>query len=301
MSLLDTQRAIEEAAARTGPAVIGLRRGARRGSGVLVGDARAVTLARNLRDDDLTVALGDGSEVSARVLGVDREVDLALLELESASGGRPLDLRGDAGEPEIGTAVIALADPAGRGLRVTAGHVSAAPRTVRGPRGRLLHGIVEHTVPLPRGAGGGPLVDLEGRLVGLNSVRLEGGFILALPARVVRERLQALATGRGADAPRLGVAIVSPRAARRLRAAVGLPEQEGLLVRAVEPGSPADRAQLARGDLIVAAGERPVTSIDDLYAALDTLRDGGTLALTLLRGAEEHRVDVALGEPAEQV
>src|SRR5436305_5613238 len=126
MSLLETQRALEEAARRTGPAVIGLRRGARRGSGLLVGDDRAITLARNLRDDQLTVALHDGNEVSARVLGTDREVDLALLALDAVAGGRPLQLSEDgAAETAVGTAVIALANPGGRGLRVTAGHVSS--------------------------------------------------------------------------------------------------------------------------------------------------------------------------------
>src|SRR5947209_8310067 len=105
MSLLETQRALEEAARRTGPAVIGLRRGARRGSGLLVGDDRAITLARNLRDDQLTVALHDGNEVSARVLGTDREVDLALLALDAAAGGQPLQLTEDgAAETAVGTA-----------------------------------------------------------------------------------------------------------------------------------------------------------------------------------------------------
>lgn len=302
MSLLETQRALEQAARRTGPAVIGLRRGARRGSGLLVGDDRAITLARNLRDDQLAVALHDGSEISARVLGTDREVDLALLALDAAAGGQPLQLSEDgAAETAVGTAVIALANPGGRGLRVTAGHVSSAPRSIRGPRGRLLDGIVEHTAPLPRGAGGGPLIDLEGRLLGLNSVRLEGGFILALPAPLLRDRVDALASGRPASAPRLGVAVVPPRFARRLRSAVGLPEHDGLLVRAVEQGSAADRAGLARGDLIVSAGEQPVASIDDLYGALDALRGGGMVALTFLRGTDERRVEVQLGEPAETV
>src|SRR5581483_11219675 len=85
-------------------------------------------------------------------------------------------------QPQIGRAVLALANPGGRGLRVTPGFVSSASRGFRGPRGRRITGAIEHTAPLPRGSSGGPLVDLEGRLLGINSIRVDGGLILAIPA-----------------------------------------------------------------------------------------------------------------------
>jgi serine protease Do len=107
----------------------------------------------------------------------------------------------------------------------------------------------------------------------------------------MRRRAEALASGAAAERPRLGVAIAPPRAARRMRAAVGLPPRDGLLVRGVEADSPAGRAGLERGDLLVAVGDRPLTSVDELFDALET---GGTLALTVLRGTEERAVDVIL-------
>jgi serine protease Do len=262
---------------------------------VVIDGNRAITLARNLRADELTVTAG-GREGRARVLGTDSEVDLAVLELDLTPTPKPLDWGSD-DELPIGTAVLALADPGGRGLRVTAGHVSTAPRRVRGPRGRLLEGIVEHTAPLPRGSGGGPLVDLEGRLLGLNSVRLDGGLILALPAALIRARLEGVAAGQPPATPRLGVAIVPPRVARRLRGAVGLPLRDGLLVRAVESGSPAERAGISRGDLIVSAAGQPVASVDDLYGALD-VAGTGDLELLVVRGTEEHVLAVSLGREA---
>jgi S1-C subfamily serine protease len=91
----------------------------------------------------------------------------------------------------------------------------------------------------------------------------------------------------------LGVALAPPRHARRLRSAVGLPEIDGLLVHAVVPGSPAERAGVQRGDLIARAGGRAVTTVDDLFDALDAAADG-TLTLGIVRGSEERDVDVAL-------
>src|SRR5204862_1938880 len=138
---------------------------------------------------------------------------------------------------------------------------------------------------LPRGSSGGPLVDADGRLLGLNSVRVEGGLILALPAdAAMRRRAEALATGAAASRPRLGVALAPPRAARRMRAAVGLPERDGLLVRAVQEDSPAARGGVQRGDLLVAADGRPLAAVDDLFDALE--RAEGAITLTIRRGLE---------------
>ena len=120
-------------------------------------------------------------------------------------------------------------------------------------------GSIEHTAPLPRGSSGGPLVDHDGRLLGLNAVRREGGLILAVPVDEARTQVDALARGRAAERPRLGVALAHPRAARKLRAAVGLPERDGLLVRAVVDGSPAAAARArSSGDLLVAVGGQPL-------------------------------------------
>jgi serine protease Do len=137
------------------------------------------------------------------------------------------------------------------------------------------------------------LVDFAGRVLGINAVRVDGGLILAIPADAsVRERVEALSRGEPAARVRLGVAVAPPRVARRLRAAVGLPERDGVLVRAVESGSPADRAGIERGDLIVAAGGQPVERIDALYEVLDRATPGGELEFTVLRALEERPISV---------
>ena len=172
-----------------------------------------------------------------------------------------------AAAPTIGTPVIALGDPGGRGLRATPGFVSAEGRDVRGPRGRPIAGCIEHTAPLPRGSGGGPLVDLEGRLLGLNAIRLDGGLIVAIPANArVAERVERLWSGEAVQPARLGVAIAPPRVARRLRRSVGLPHRDGLLVRSV-----ADRQRGRR---------RPASSAVTCWSPQPDSRSAGSMTCT---------------------
>jgi serine protease Do len=284
----ELQGAVTAATERVGPSVIGLGRGWGRGSGVVIADGRVLTNAHVLRGDEVAVRRPDGEVALGRVAGLDADLDVAVLTVDT--GGAPAVAWDPAVVEELrpGQPVFALADPGGRGLRTTFGLVTATGRSFRGPRGRRIGGSIEHSAPLPRGSSGGPLVDAEGRLLGINSVRLEGGLLLALPAdAALRTRVDALARGEAPARPRLGVALAPPRAARRLRAAVGLPEREGLLVRGVEPDSPAASAGLEPGDLLVAAGDRPLHGYDELFDALEA---GGSLTLTVVRGSDEREV-----------
>ena len=275
--------AIEDIAARIGPSVVGLQDGSRGGSGVLVAPGIVATLARNVHGDDLTLVTGDGATHDATVLGIDPSVDLAVLRTGATA---PFAAWSTAAEPpRLGVKVYALADPGGRGLRVTSGSVASAPRGVRGPAGRLIPDAVEHTAPLPRGAGGGPLVDRSGAIVGLNALRRDGGLLLAWPATALRDRATALAAGERTAPRRLGVALVGARQTGRMRAAVGLDPVDGLLVRGVQEGSVADRAGITRGDVVVGADGTPVATLDDLHAAVDAA-GAGALELEVLRGSE---------------
>jgi S1-C subfamily serine protease len=278
-------------AQNVGKSVVGIGDRWSRGSGLVLENDRVLTNAHNLRGGEASVIFDDGRTAEARVLGVDADGDLAVLAVDTG-GASPFEWSAQVGSLAIGSPVFAVANPGGHGLRVTFGMISGLERTFRGPRGRRIAGSVEHTAPLLPGSSGGPIVDAEGKLLGLNTNRLGEGFYLAIPAdAALRRRIDALARGESPARPRLGVAIAPGHVARRLRRSVGLPEADGVLVRGVEDDSPAARAGISEGDLIVGVGDGTVAGVDDLYEALAA---GGTLALKVLRGAEEKTLTVSL-------
>jgi serine protease Do len=289
----DISLLIRDTAERVGPSIVGLGRGWHAGSGVVVADGRVLTVAHAVPRDEVAVQFADGRREDARVIAFDADGDLAVLATETGAAP-PIDLVGgedeEGGGVTLGSPVIAVADPGGRGLRVTAGHVSSGPRRVRGPRGRRIERAIEHTAPLPRGSSGGPLFAADGRLLGLNAIRESGGLILAL--RVTAERVERLARGEVPTRVRLGLAIAPPRAAKRMRRAVGLPDRDGLLVRGVRDEGPAANAGVERGDLLVRAGDTDLETVDDLHQVLDALGENATLELTLVRGVEERKVTI---------
>jgi S1-C subfamily serine protease len=291
--LEELQELVRTVAREVGPGVVGIGNRWGTGSGLVVAEDRVLTNAHNLRGDEVTLTFDGGRSVPAEVLGFDLDGDLAVLGAET-DGAPPIAwASSDAPQAEIGRPILALANPGGRGLRVTFGLISGTQRSFRGPRGRRIGGSLEHTAPLLPGSSGGPLVDVTGALLGINTNRMGEGFYLAIPADAsLRERVERLGSGESTARPRLGLGIAPSQVARRLRRAVGLPEADGLLVRHVEPEGPAHRAGLREGDLIVEAGGRPTPSVDDLHELLDQAE--GELEVKVLRGAEEVGFTVTL-------
>lgn len=284
-SLDDLPTTIRAIAERLAPSVVGIGR-RRRGAGFVLADGVVATNAHNLRGDEVTVTFGDGRVEVGRLRGIDGDGDLAVIAVDTA-GAPALDWA-DADGVTMGAPVFGVGFTGGV-PRVTFGLVSAVERSFRGPGGRRIEGSLEHTAPLAPGSSGGPLVDADGGLVGINTNRLGEAFYLALPASPgLRDRLAALGRGESVERPRLGVAVAPAFVARRLRRSVGLPDRDGLLVRGVEEGSAAAAAGIRDGDLLVSAGGRELGSPDDLHAVL---RDVGLpLELVVVRGTEERTV-----------
>jgi serine protease Do len=294
MAILDEiQEGIARLADGAGASVVGIGQRWGAGSGIVLGEGRVLTNAHNVRGDQVAVTFADGRTADGTLVGRDIDADLAVIETDTS--GAPALPWADGAPASVGTPVFALANPGGRGLRVTFGFVSGIDRAFRGPRGRRITGSVEHTAPLLPGSSGGPVVNAAGQLLGINTNRLGEGFYLAIPAdEALRGRIDALGRGEFTTPPQLGVAIAPGHMARRMRRAVGLPDREGLLIRDVTEESPAARAGLAGGDLIVAAGGQPTRTVDDLFDALQAAGTG-TIELSLVRGTEERTVQVALG------
>jgi len=295
MTALDEiQAGIGRLAEGAGRSVVGIGQRWGAGSGIVLADGQVLTNAHNVRGDQAEVTFADGRTAEGTVAGHDIDGDLAVISVDTA--GAPALPWADGAALSVGLPVFALANPGGRGLRVTFGFVSGIERSFRGPRGRRISGSLEHTAPLLPGSSGGPVLDGEGRLLGINTNRLGEGFYLAIPADAgLRGRVEALGRGESARTPRLGVSIAPGHVARRLRRAVGLPDLDGVLIREVTEDSPAARAGLAGGDLIVSVGGQPAGSIDDLLDAVQAAR-GGTLELGVVRGAEERTVTVSLAQ-----
>ena len=292
-ALDEIQQEIQRVAEQVGNSVVGIGERWGVGSGVVLGEGQILTNAHNVRGDEVSVTFPDGHTATSRVLGHDVDGDIAVIGVDTG-GLSAIEWETDS-TPGIGAPIFALSNPGGRGLRVTFGFVTGVERSFRGPRGRRITGSIEHVAPLLPGSSGGPIVNAEGRLLGLNTHRLGEGFYLAIPAdETLRARVDDLAQGRSKGRVRLGVGVAPSHVARGLRRAVGLPDAEGLLVRLVEDDSPASRAGLATGDLIVRAAGQPVGGMDDLFQVLEAAADG-VIEVVVLRGAEERAIEVQIG------
>jgi serine protease Do len=284
-------QAIAAVAGKAGASTVGIGNRWRGGSGVVIDAGKVLTNAHNLHGDEVHVFFADGREAEGKVLGVDGDGDLAVIGVDTKEAAA-IEW-GDGSALGIGSPVIAIGNPAGAGVRVTFGLVSGVGRAFRGPRGRRVAGAVEHTAALLPGSSGGPIVDGEGRLLGINTNRLGSGFYQSIAADAgLRDRVTALGRGEAPKRRRLGVGLAPAHVARQLRRAVGLDERDGLLVRDVEDDSPAARAGIAEGDLIVGAGGKSVVSADDLFEAMGAAAADGPFEVTILRGTEERTVSI---------
>lgn len=292
--LAGVQETISGLAGTVGKAVVGVGRRRHVGSGIVIDQGMVLTNAHNIHSRQTTVTFADGRTETGNVTGVDIDGDLAVISVDT---GDVVPIGWSDSGVGLGSPVVGLSNPGGRGLRVTVGYVSGVDRSFRGPRGRKISGSVEHTAPLLPGSSGGPIVDDTGRLLGVNTNRLGEGFYLAIAAdEDLQARVVKLAEGETPQRRYLGVTVVPDFVARKMRRAVGLTEAEGVLVRDVAEGGAAAGAGIAEGDLIVKVGDMEVAGVDDLHDALAVVTPGVPFPVTLLRGADEVALMVTISE-----
>ncbi len=297
----ETRNIAADLATRVAPLLVRIGRDAR-GSGVIVESGtlgKVLTNAHNLRNPTVQVTFADGVARQGSVSAVDLDSDLAVITVETTADLVALEWADV--ESEIGDDVYAVARTSS-GPRVTRGSVSAVGRAFSGPRGRMIDGSIEHTAPIARGGSGSVLVNAEGQLVGVNTHRLGDGLYLALPSdERTKERVAKLIAGESPRDLRLGVALARPDVAQQLRRSVGLADRDGLLVRAVNPDSPAARAGIKEGDLFVSANGSALAVVGDLESVLQGIApDTSTVAIGFVRGADESVVTVSFARtPSE--
>lgn len=286
------EETIRTIAASASPAVVSIGRNGR-GTGYVIAADRVLTSAHNLRDHTVAVTFADAHTTQATVHGVDADGDLVVLAVPTGDIA-PLEFADEL--PGVGAAVVAISRGGHRG-RTTLGFVSGVDQSFRGPRGRVVRGSIEHTAAQARGSSGGPLCDAAGRVVGVNTHRAGDGFYLARAADGgLKARLTELLAGQSTVRRTLGVAIAPNEVATHLRSSVGLAQRDGLLVRGVESGGPADRAGVRQGDLLTALGDAVLVTVDDLQEGLAGM-SADAIDVSLVRGSQELTVTVSFLEP----
>src|SRR5205085_9952041 len=241
----------------------------------------------------LEVSLNDGRQFLASTIGDDPATDLAVIRIDGP-GLVPVPL-GDSQQLRVGQLVIAIGNPFGFQYTVTAGVVSALGRSLRSQSGRLIDDVIQTDAALNPGNSGGPLVASDGRVVGVNTATIlpAQGLCFAIginTAKFVASRL--LRDGR-IKRSYIGVVAQTVPVHRRLVRFYDLPKDSGVVVLSVEPSSPAEKAGLREGDVVVALEGQPVPGADDLHRVLTDARVGVRSIMTVLRHTEKLQLRVS--------
>jgi S1-C subfamily serine protease len=245
----------------------------------------------------IAVTLADGRHMPATLIGEDPASDLAVIRLERPQGdefGFTAAALGDSQRLRVGQIAIAIGAPYGFQSTVTAGVISALGRSLRSYSGRLIDDVVQTDASLNPGNSGGPLVDSAGRVVGVNTATIlpAQGICFAIginTAKFVASRL--LRDGR-IRRSYVGISGQTVPVLRRVVRFYDLAKETGAMVLSVEEGSPAKRAGLRDGDVIVALEAQPVAGVDDLHRLLTEVRVGVSCWLTVLRSTEKLLLEV---------
>ncbi len=247
------------------------------------------------RDEDITLILPDKREVKAQIIGRDPSTDLAALRIPGGDlGGGVAAATSD--QARVGNLVLAVGKPSAEGARVSFGAISSIGTPGGARRSGEGEGIIFADVTMYPGFSGGPLVDLAGRVVGLNSSQLTRQAASALPIATLQRVVGALLTHGRIRRGYLGVGTQQAPLSDALAQKAGLSQQSGLLVVSVEPGSPAEVAGMYIGDVIVAINGAPTTDVDALRSQLSGDKLGQSVQVKLLRGGEPKELSVTVGE-----
>jgi serine protease Do len=271
------------------------------GSGFVIDKDKGYIVTNNHVVSDsgeILVRFGPGQQMIGRVVGSDRKTDLAVVKVDGSL--KVAAEWGDSDNLDIGDWVLAIGSPLNLDRTVTAGIVSATQRRRLGIVGEgSYEDFIQTDAALNPGNSGGPLIDLQGRVVGVNTAIIsqsggDQGLGLAISAKLARKVVEDLIQHGRASRGYLGVSLadLGPADVRRLK----LPEAQGAIVAQVEPDSPAERAGLKSGDVIVKVGDRDVPDLTAVRLSIAELTSGTKAPLTIIRDGQPQAVEVTIGE-----
>jgi serine protease Do len=268
------------------------------GSGFIIDAAGYIVTNNHVvgEAEKVRVELADGRELQAKVVGSDPQTDLALLKVEA---GQPLPALqwGDSDRLRVGEWVLAMGNPFGLGGSATVGIVSARGRQIgAGP----YDDFIQTDAPINPGNSGGPLFDASGQVIGINTAIFSpngasAGIGFAVPSALARQVVDQLKANGRVERGWLGVSM--QRMDEEMATAVGAPDRKGALVAGVQPGSPAEKAGLQPGDVILGFDGRPIQAPRDLAEAVAAAKPGTESKLTVLREGERIERAVSTGRP----
>lgn len=289
---------IEDAVERAAPYTVTVY-GRRRlpASGIVWAQEGLVLTANHVveRDEDVSVGLPDGGRLPVSVRGRDLGTDIALLALDGDAGEITAATRSSI-ETRPGALVLALGRPSDAGIMASFGSVSATGGAIPGVRGNDIGSLLQADVAMLPGFSGGPLIDSEGKMLGMNSSVLGGAGGLTISNRLLERVVGSLSEHGRVRRGYLGVGAQSVQLPAATVNQHGLGQERGLLLVAIEPGGPAEREGLLLGDVLLSIDGAPISDVDDLQSRLVGDRAGTAMAITLLRAGQVQQMAVTVGE-----
>lgn len=295
--LQDVSNALAQMVETVGPGVVRVEARRRLAASGVVWSADGLIVTANhvvRQDENIGLGLADGQRASAQVVGRDPTTDLAVLRADTKNLVKPAWAQADASTMAVGHLVLALGRP-GKTVQATLGIISALSEDGwRTPAGGLLDRYLQTDVVMYPGFSGGPLVDVNGQVLGLNTSALLRGISLTVPGTSIGKVVETLLTHGRVRRGYLGISVQPVRLPEALKQQLN--QEVGLLLVAVEENGPAGKAGLVLGDTIVTLDGTTVSSYDDLVTLLGADQVGAEVPLRIVRGGQLQDLKVVIGE-----
>jgi S1-C subfamily serine protease len=268
-------------------------------SGIVWRDDVIVSTSHTIRrDEEITVGFADGRRLPAKLVGRDPSTDLAVLRVETdqSLGIEPITTT-ELDDLKIGNLALAVGRVHfERGVTAGLGIISVLGDKWRTWRGGAIDHLIRPDISIFIGFSGGALIDVQGRIIGINTTGLARGAGLTIPVSTVNRVVDTLLEHGRIPRPYLGVTMQPVALPDELRSKFGLTQDRAVVILSVETESPAERAGIALGDVLLTLGDTPLTDTNDVQAALSGSHVGQTIRATVLRGGERREMTLTLGE-----